>query len=151
MKKFCKMSAKNTRALRLGGGGLINSPVSDNLHSPDIVTEYVSWVFTIFFSRFYKSPPFKIFTQWMVNFFAYWIKHFQCPIDYNFFPSFYKIPGAWIGMNHILLYLAVLIMPISHIGTFLFFLKHGMGTNRHKLYTQTLLLNMSFCFQRSQL
>ena len=31
-----KMSAKNTHALRLGGGGLINSPVSDNPCSPNI-------------------------------------------------------------------------------------------------------------------
>ena len=36
------MSVKNTCALRLGGGGLINSPVSDNLHPLDISTEYVS-------------------------------------------------------------------------------------------------------------
>ena len=41
-KEVCKMSAKNACALRLGGGGLINSPVLDNLCSPDIVTEYVS-------------------------------------------------------------------------------------------------------------
>ena len=36
-----KMSAEKTCALRLGGGGLINSPVSDNLHSPNIAIEYV--------------------------------------------------------------------------------------------------------------
>ena len=35
------MSARNTRALKLGGGGLISSPVLDNLHSLDISTEYV--------------------------------------------------------------------------------------------------------------
>ena len=39
--EVCKMSAENTHALKLGGGGLINSPVLDNLHSPDIATEYV--------------------------------------------------------------------------------------------------------------
>ena len=37
----CKMSAKNTHALRLSGGGLINLPVSDNHHPLDINTEYV--------------------------------------------------------------------------------------------------------------
>ena len=40
--EVCKMSTENTCALRLGGGGLINSPVSDDLHSQDIATEYVS-------------------------------------------------------------------------------------------------------------
>ena len=35
------MSARNTCALKLGGGGLINSPVLDSLHSLDIGTEYV--------------------------------------------------------------------------------------------------------------
>ena len=35
------MSAGNTHALKLGGGGLINSPVLDNLHSLDISPEYV--------------------------------------------------------------------------------------------------------------
>ena len=39
--EVCKMSAENTCALRMGGGGLINSHVSDNLSSPDIVTDYV--------------------------------------------------------------------------------------------------------------
>ena len=41
-KEVYKMSAENTCALRLGGGGLINSPVSDNLHSPNIAIKYVS-------------------------------------------------------------------------------------------------------------
>ena len=49
--EVCKTSAENTHALRLGGGGLINSPMSDNLHSLDISTEYVSLAFTIFFSE----------------------------------------------------------------------------------------------------
>ena len=40
--EVCKMSAENTSALRLGGGGLVNSSVSDNLCSLDISTEYVS-------------------------------------------------------------------------------------------------------------
>ena len=35
------MSAGNTCALKLGGGGLINSPVLDSLCSIDIDTEYV--------------------------------------------------------------------------------------------------------------
>ena len=35
------MSAGNTCALKLGGGGLINSPVLDSLHSLDIGAEYV--------------------------------------------------------------------------------------------------------------
>ena len=35
------MSARNTCALKLGGGGLINSPVLDNLCCIDISTEYV--------------------------------------------------------------------------------------------------------------
>ena len=48
--EVCKMSAENTHALKLGGGGLINSPVSDSPCSPDIVTKYVSCAFTI--------PPF---------------------------------------------------------------------------------------------
>ena len=59
-KEICKMSAKNTCALRLGGGGLINSPVSDNLCSLDIGTEYVSWALMILFRRFYS---FKLHTM----------------------------------------------------------------------------------------
>ena len=39
------MSVKNTRALRLGGGGLINSPVLDNLRPLDISAGYVSGFF----------------------------------------------------------------------------------------------------------
>ena len=35
------MSARNTRALKLGEGGLKNSPVLDSLCSLDIGTEYV--------------------------------------------------------------------------------------------------------------
>ena len=35
------MNAGNTHALKLGGAGLINSPVLDSLHSLDIGTEYV--------------------------------------------------------------------------------------------------------------
>ena len=35
------MSAGNTHALKLGGGGLINLPVLDSLHSLDIGAEYV--------------------------------------------------------------------------------------------------------------
>ena len=35
------MSARDRRALKLGGGELINSPVLDSLHSPNIDTEYV--------------------------------------------------------------------------------------------------------------
>ena len=54
--EVCKMSAKNTHALRLGGGGLINSPVSDNLCSLAIGTEYVSWALTIFFLDFTNLP-----------------------------------------------------------------------------------------------
>ena len=37
----CKMSARDTHALKLGGDGLINSPVLVDLHSLDIGTEYV--------------------------------------------------------------------------------------------------------------
>ena len=35
------MSTRNTHALKLGGGGLINSPVLDSLCSLDIGAEYV--------------------------------------------------------------------------------------------------------------
>ena len=35
------MSARNTHALKLGGGGLINSSVLDDLHSLDIGAKYV--------------------------------------------------------------------------------------------------------------
>ena len=35
------MSARNTNALKLGEGGLINSPVLDSLHSLDIGAKYV--------------------------------------------------------------------------------------------------------------
>ena len=62
------------------------------------------------------------------------------------FLSFYKTFGAWIGTNQILPYPVAFIVPISHIGTFPFFFKHGMGTNLHESYTQTFLLNMSFLF-----
>ena len=56
-----KMSAENTHALRLGGGRSISSPVSNNLCSLDINTEYVLLVFTIFLSESYKSlPPFLL-------------------------------------------------------------------------------------------
>ena len=41
------MSAGDTCALKLGGGGLINSPVLDNLHSLDIGTEYVLFFLNI--------------------------------------------------------------------------------------------------------
>ena len=40
--EVCKMSVGNTCALRLCGGGLVNSPVLDNLGSLNINTEYVS-------------------------------------------------------------------------------------------------------------
>ena len=40
--EVCKMSVENTHALRLGRGGLVNSPVLDNFGSLNINTEYVS-------------------------------------------------------------------------------------------------------------
>ena len=64
----CKMSARDTCALKLGGGGLINSPVLDNLHSLDIGAEYV-----FFFKYNYYFECHPVDSYFCVYF--SWIKH----------------------------------------------------------------------------
>ena len=130
------MSARNTCALKLGGGGLINSPVLDSLCSLDIGVKYVFVFLNIIITL-------NVTQRIVIYVYFSWIK---CPIflmSYwllNFFITLWSSWWVWISRNHS----ATLCCGDNANQSYQHTFEGRMGTNWHESYVTLIFWSSYF-------